>query len=64
MLEADIYLMCDDLEAEMKKLKAKKVTCSPVETARWGMKTSLRLPSGGELGLYQPMHPVAIDMKS
>jgi hypothetical protein len=56
--------MCDDLEAEMKKLKAKKVTCSPVETAPWGMKTSLRLPSGGELGLYQPMHPVAIDMKS
>jgi hypothetical protein len=63
MLAADVYLMCDDLDAEIKKLKAKKVTCSPVETARWGRKTAFPLPSGGELGLYQPTHPTAINLK-
>ena len=57
LLGAVVYLMCDDLQAEMKRLEAKKVSCSPVETAEWGSKTTLRLPSGGELGLYQPTHP-------
>jgi hypothetical protein len=61
-LGAEVYLMCDDLEAEMKRLKEKKISCSPVETARWGSKTTFRLPSGGELGLYQPRHPTAIDL--
>jgi catechol 2,3-dioxygenase-like lactoylglutathione lyase family enzyme len=61
---AVIYLMCDDLQAEMKRLQSKKVTCSPVDTAQWGMKTTIRLPSGGELGLYQPMHPTAFNLKS
>jgi hypothetical protein len=58
-MNADVYLMCDDLDAEMKRLSAKKVEFSPVEQAQWGSKTTLRLPSGGELGLYQPRHPVA-----
>lgn len=60
LLGAVVYLMCDDLEAEVKRLEAKKVSCSPVENAGWGSKTTLRLPSGGELGLYQPRHPTAI----
>jgi hypothetical protein len=57
------YLMCDDLQAEIKRLQTKKVSCSAVETARWGIKTTFRLPSGGELGLYQPTHPTALDLK-
>lgn len=64
MQVADVYLMCDDLDAEMKKLQAKKLTCSPVETAAWGKKTTFALPSGGVLGLYQPSHPTAISLKS
>jgi hypothetical protein len=55
--------MSDNLEAEIKRLKARKVECAPIETAPWGSKTTLRLPSGGELGLYQPTHPTAIDLK-
>ncbi|MGA8439376.1 MAG: VOC family protein [Candidatus Sulfotelmatobacter sp.] len=61
---AAVYLMCDDLKAEMKQLKAKKVSCSPVTTERWGIRTTVRLPSGAELGLYQPTHPTAIDPKT
>jgi hypothetical protein len=51
LLGAVVYLMCDDVHAEIKRLAAKNVQCSPVETANGGSKTSLRLPSGGELGL-------------
>jgi hypothetical protein len=46
----------------MQSLKAKKVKCSPVDEVRWGLKTTIRLPSGGELGLYQPKHPTALDL--
>jgi catechol 2,3-dioxygenase-like lactoylglutathione lyase family enzyme len=60
---AEIYLMCDDLEAEMQRLQAKNVACSPVDKQRWGIRTMLRLPSGGELGIYQPTHPTAIGIK-
>jgi len=57
---AELYLTCDDLAAEMRELEAKRVTCSEVEEARWGSVTKIRLPGGGELGLYQPKHPLAI----
>jgi hypothetical protein len=63
MAQANIYMMCDDLDAEMKRLKSKNVSCSKVDTERWGKKTSFRLPSGAELGLYQPTHPTAIGLK-
>jgi catechol 2,3-dioxygenase-like lactoylglutathione lyase family enzyme len=53
----DLYLMCDDLEAEMRALGEKGVECSEVEEARWGTVTKIRLPGGGDIGLYQPKHP-------
>jgi catechol 2,3-dioxygenase-like lactoylglutathione lyase family enzyme len=53
----ELYFMCDDLKAEMSDLKKKGVTCSDVEEARWGSITRMRLPGGGEVGLYQPKHP-------
>ena len=62
LLGAVVYLMCDDLQAEIQSLKLKNVSCSPVEEADWGKKTTLRLPSGGEIGLYQPAHPTAFDL--
>jgi hypothetical protein len=63
LLDAEVYLMCDDLEAQIKELETRKVSCSRVEKAPWGMKTRLRLPSGRQLGLYQPRHPTALDRK-
>ena len=53
----ELYFMCDDLKAEMSALKKKGVICSDVEEARWGSITRMRLPGGGEVGLYQPKHP-------
>jgi hypothetical protein len=60
MLGAALYLMCDDLQATIGSLAAKGVTCSEVDTAPWGRKTTIPLPSGGEIGLYEPRHPTAI----
>ena len=53
----ELYLMCGDLESEMRALRAKGVACAEVVEARWGSITKVRLPGGGEVGLYQPKHP-------
>jgi catechol 2,3-dioxygenase-like lactoylglutathione lyase family enzyme len=59
----ELYLMCDDLKAEMASLAKKGVKCSEVQEARWGSITKMRLPSGGEVGLYQPKHPTVLGLK-
>jgi catechol 2,3-dioxygenase-like lactoylglutathione lyase family enzyme len=58
---SELYLMCHDLGAERQKLAAHGVVCSEVEEARWGSVIKIRLPGGGELGLYQPRHPTMVD---
>jgi catechol 2,3-dioxygenase-like lactoylglutathione lyase family enzyme len=62
MLGASLYLMCDDLGDQIKLLKAKNVSCTEIEEERWGIRTTIKLPSGGELGLYQPKHPTALGL--
>jgi catechol 2,3-dioxygenase-like lactoylglutathione lyase family enzyme len=59
----ELYFMCDDLKVEMASLKKKGVECSKVQEQRWGSITKMRLPGGGEVGLYQPKHPTALDLK-
>jgi hypothetical protein len=60
LLGAVLYLMCDDVHAVVRDLRAKKVACSEIVVAEWGLSTTVPLPSGGRLGLYQPTHPTAI----
>jgi catechol 2,3-dioxygenase-like lactoylglutathione lyase family enzyme len=62
LLGAVLYLMCDDLRDIIISLRAKGVDCTEVSTEAWGIKTTIRLPSGGELGLYQPTHPTALNL--
>jgi len=62
MSGASLYFMCDDLGAMIKALAGKKVKCTEVETEDWGIRTTIPLPSGGEVGLYQPTHPTALEM--
>jgi catechol 2,3-dioxygenase-like lactoylglutathione lyase family enzyme len=59
----ELYFICDDLKAEVASLAKKDVKCSPVQEARWGSITKMRLPGGGAVGLYQPKHPLAIDLR-
>jgi catechol 2,3-dioxygenase-like lactoylglutathione lyase family enzyme len=56
----ELYFMCDDLKATMESLKGKNVKCGPVNEERWGSLTTISLPGGGTIGLYQPKHPTAI----
>ena len=56
----ELYFMCDDIKATMASLQAKKVSCGPVKKERWGLLTSITLPGGGKIGLYEPKHPTAI----
>jgi len=56
----ELYFMCDDLKAEMAALRAKGIECSKVAEERWGSITRIRLPGGGQVGLYQPKHPMAL----
>jgi len=60
----ELYLMCDDLQAEIASLAEKQVQCSEVAEERWGSVTKFRLPSGGEVGLYQPKHVTALGLAS
>jgi catechol 2,3-dioxygenase-like lactoylglutathione lyase family enzyme len=62
LLTSHVYLMCDDLQASIAALAAKGVSCTEVETENWGVRTTIRLPSGGEIGLYQPSHAVAYNL--
>jgi catechol 2,3-dioxygenase-like lactoylglutathione lyase family enzyme len=56
----ELYLMCDDVAAEIATLRQKGVACSEPQEERWGSLTKVRLPGGGEIGLYQPKHSTAL----
>ena len=60
----ELYFMCDDLPAEISALGEKGIRCSDVQEARWGSITKIRLPGGGEVGLYQPKHRTALTRTS
>jgi catechol 2,3-dioxygenase-like lactoylglutathione lyase family enzyme len=54
----ELYLMCDDVQATVDALTKKGVEfAGPISDQGWGQLTSIRIPGGGELGLYQPRHP-------
>lgn len=56
----ELYLMCDDVTATVADLTVKGVeVAKPITDEGWGLLTAIRLPGGGELGLYEPRHPVA-----
>lgn len=64
MMGAILYLMCDDLHSQIQSLEAKNVKCAAIQEAPWGISTSIPLPSGSEIGLYQPTHPTALGLDS
>ena len=56
-----LYLMCDDVHETVAELKRKGVEfAGEISEEAFGLITRLKLPSGGELGLYEPRHPSPI----
>jgi predicted enzyme related to lactoylglutathione lyase len=54
----ELYLMCDDVHEEVRRLKAKGVELTrPISEESFGLVTGIALPGGSELGLYEPTHP-------
>ena len=56
-----LTLMCDDIGATVDELRAKGVEADgEPEDEGFGITTTLRLPGGVEVMLYEPRHPTAI----
>jgi hypothetical protein len=62
LLGAVLYLMCDDLNAVVKSLESRQIQCTAIVAVEWGSASTVRLPSGGQIGLYQPSHPTALKL--
>ena len=56
-----LTFMCDDMEATVADLRAKGIEFQgEPEGAGFGVQTTMVLPGGVEVMLYQPRHPTAI----
>ncbi|MGZ5564900.1 MAG: VOC family protein [Chthoniobacterales bacterium] len=57
----ELYLMCDDIHQTVAELKGKGVELArDIAEMPWGLLTAIKLPDGGEIGLYEPRHPTAL----
>ena len=56
-----LSFMCDDLDATIDELRAKGIDIEgEPQNAGWGITTTMVLPGGLDVMLYQPRHPLAI----
>lgn len=56
----EFYLMCEDITGTLTALEDRGVHVSrPISDQGWGLLAAVRMPSGAELPLYEPRHPVA-----
>ena len=53
----ELYLICDDVRAMVTKLQSRGIATSPIADRGWGLVTSITLPGGETIGLYEPRHP-------
>jgi len=52
----ELYLMTDDVAALVASMEARGIACDAVSQQPWGLLTSVALPGGSKLGIYQPRH--------
>ena len=52
----EIYLMCEDVEDFVAKANEHGLACGPIEKQSWGLLSSLTLPGGASIGVYEPRH--------
>ena len=60
----ELFLMCKDVKAFVVEMAKRGVACAAVQDQGWGILTSLTLPGGGKLAVYQPRHKRAGSAKS
>jgi hypothetical protein len=60
----ELYLMCDDIHETVSELRSKGVRIpGEIRDEGWGLLVNIDVPGAGEMGLYQPRHPVAVDLR-
>jgi hypothetical protein len=52
----ELYLMTDDLDATVEALTERGTVVGPISDQSWGRLTTIRLPGGTDIGLYEPSH--------
>ena len=52
----ELYLMTENLEVFVAAMAARGIGCTPPQDQGWGVLTSVTLPGGGTLGVYEPRH--------
>ena len=52
----EMYLMCDDINAFVSKVSVHGINCTKVKDEGWGRLSSVTLPGGGVIGVYEPKH--------
>jgi hypothetical protein len=56
----ELYLTCDDIERTLTYLSARGVQIArAISDERWGLLAAVSMPSGAELPMYEPRHPIA-----
>ena len=59
----ELYLMCDDIEEALERLAERGINASEVTDRGWGLLTTIELPSGETIGMYEPRHASPIRRK-
>jgi catechol 2,3-dioxygenase-like lactoylglutathione lyase family enzyme len=57
----ELYFTCNNIKSEMALLKKKGATFGDTTEERWGVRTTLLLPGGGKIGIYEPKHLVTFN---
>ena len=52
----------EDPAATLAELNGKGVETGPISDEGWGVRSTIVLPSGTSIGLYQPRHPTAYQL--
>jgi len=62
LLGTVVYFMCDKLHETIASLNAKGAITTEIQQMNWGLSTTVRVPSRGGLGLYEPRHATALHL--
>ncbi len=58
----ELLFLCDDITRTIEELRAKGIEVrGEPEDRGWGIATTMVLPGGVDVTLYEPRHPVAMD---
>lgn len=55
----ELYFVVEDIQAFLSEMASRGVPTAPIHEEMWGSLTSITLPGGGTIGVYQAKHALA-----